>query len=180
MIIRNNIAQNLGSNKNAKFWKEVKNVNKSKSNCKIIPNEIDGVVGSDICNLFKRNYENLYSDSKMRNFDMLMRECNLKIMNGCNDWLNDKANNHLHDVTYEHVKAAIGKLKNNKKDEHYLICSDAFKNAPPVLFYALSFIYNCMIKFCITTDVFNVVTIVPIAKNNRKSKMTLPTTEQSH
>ena len=123
-----------------------------------------------ICRVFEVKYKSLYSAGSNDGLLVLLDECNQAILSNCSENLYANGKNHMHIVTDSMVKKAVKKLKMNKKDDHYIVCSNAFKNGPESIFGVMSFIFNCMIKFGVSNDIFDIITFVPIIKSSKNSK----------
>ena len=77
-------------------------MNKSKKACS---NNIDGVTGDRICNVFKHKYESLYGRSEPGSLSSTLERCHERISADC---LTDhNTENHLHDITSQMVCCAI-------------------------------------------------------------------------
>ena len=144
----------------------MKKVSNTKSNN--VSYFIDSKTGRDACDIFYDKYRRLYTRSSENSLNSIINQCNVKIELDCIG--HDNAlNSHLHFITPVMVQSAVKRLKKGKKDEcNFSICSDCFINAPPILFYYLSVLFNFMLNHFSTNDIFNAIILIPIYKNKGK------------
>ena len=114
--------EKLLQNESRDFWSEVKgDINYS------VTNVIDDMhEASHMSNLFIQKYADLYNSVSCYTNDMneLVDNISDKIKYGCNR-VNCYCN---HNITYQNVIAAVGKIKEHKSDVNYCLNSDHVAN----------------------------------------------------
>ena len=73
-----------------------------------------------------------------------------------------------HEITGETVKNAIFKLKSDKDDEVYNLCTNSFIHASDLVFEKLGQLITIMIRHGLASEIVNTSIIKPIPKNKKK------------
>ena len=162
-IVKNRIAESLYEGNSIKFWANINKMKTSKTTCSQV---IDGYSGTDACNIFKVKYENLYNKVQGNNNHEVRSKIQEEILCKCGQ---GKGRFHLHSVKVEHVQKAILSLKTGQLDNNCMLISDSFIFGSYRLQVMLAFLFTIMIRHGFTCNVFNIVALIPIPKNKRKS-----------
>ena len=153
------------------FWKEVSKINSKSSEGK--PNDvIDGACGTGACENFRIKYKELYSKCTNENYDDLLLFCENEIENKCL-CTDNEVGMHLHNITPLMVGMAVKKLKRGKTEELPILTTDNIIDGTNKLNIVLSLLFTFMIKHGFSSEIFNLIIISPILKDNRLKKMIL-------
>lgn len=163
-IVREKVSASLKDGNPKSFWN---NINKINGSQKICSNNIDGVDGERICDVFKQKYETLYSKSDPLSLHSTIERCRDNVEVSCMSNCNSEG--HLHKITSLMVRCAVKKLKKGKLNDSTNIFSDAFINGTDLLFYYLSLLFTFMLTHSYSHDHFNVVILSPLVKDKRKN-----------
>ena len=161
-IIKCNTSNHLNKKHFSQFWETIRKIKyrDNKSN----PNIIDDISGDqNIANHFKDKYSTLYNSRKGISDNTYARQ-NVKISDKC---LKNECHE-KHNITYLDVKTAIKKLKKDKYDMIYNICTDNITNASNYFIELLAKIFNSMLIHGFSFNELNKSVIKPIIKNKRK------------
>ena len=159
------MASALSNNSSRAFWSEV---NKVKQVKKLIPNIVDDCTGkTDIGNLFKEKYKNLYNCVSYCSKDMnqLKNDVNINIKNSCNV---GKCK-YSHQISIDDIVKGISHIKPGKTDGDVGHCSDHILNGTHLLHNYLSILFNSMLCHGHSPDGIVLSTITSIPKCKRKS-----------
>ena len=163
--ILNKTAEQLNDKKFNEFWHTIRKLKGSNKNFASV---VDGNTSDNsISSRFRDIYCDLYNSFNDREFSNITKDVDTLINNKCNMGLCSSA--HCHDIDSEAVKKAIFKLKANKDDEVYGICTENFINGTHMVFNKLSQLITVMIKHGFASEIINTSFIKPIPKNNKKS-----------
>lgn len=162
LIEKRKVAETLANSNKNKFWSVMNSLKKSKR-----PNSsvIDGLTGLDACNAFKRKYQDLYTRDDLVELNGIKQHINDSITR-CSS---NRCTHQLHSVNVEQVRRAITHLKSGQSEINSNIVSDCFLSGTYRLHVMLAFLFSIMIRHGFTCDVLNVVPIIPIPKDMRKS-----------
>ena len=160
-ILRSNVGSALSDSNPKIFWQQIRKI----KNCRTeISKFIDGESNQDACNVFMNKYVDLYSKSDNHQvFESLKIRCRSNIESICSNRDNEK-NIHLHRITPEMVKNAVSSLHKGKVDDDLIIFTDAFIEAPYILFILLSCVFTIMLTHGFNSSIFDLITIHPIIK----------------
>ena len=163
-IVKEKVSASLKDGNPKSFWN---NVNKINCSQKVCSNNIDGVSGERICDVFKHKYKSLYGRSDPLSLSSTIEKCQESVENSCISNFNTKG--HLHKITSVMVQCAVKKLKKGKLNDSTSIFSEAFINGTDLLFYYLSLLFTFMLTHSYSHDHFNVVMLSPLVKDKRKN-----------
>ena len=156
----------LRSGNNTDFWQKISKIAKRKDG---VSSVIDGQIGDGACKAFSEAYSKLYNSNPSDNIEETIGNVNNIVNNQCQGLGKCNDQNHLHKVTPEMVKRAIGRLKRNQFDYTCNIMSDNFIYGPENLYIILSFLYTMMLSHNFIHENLNVTTLIPIPKDKKKS-----------
>ena len=161
------LAEDLMSNDNTNFWKEIKKTSRSAT---MLPNSVNGHIGSDnICTHFAEKYRNLYNSVSYDQYEMdeLLQNIDDNIAAVCESG-HCKCNLHHH-INADEVTFAVNLLKYNKNDGHGQLSTNHIKYGSRRLFVLISLLFSSMLKHGYIPNDMLRCTVMPIPKNNRKS-----------
>ena len=161
--IKEKIANALNNGSSKIFWQEI---NKISKNNKVRPCEVDGSVGIDACNVFKNKYYNLYNEAPDENLVEFLNNMEIEIERAC---VGSSTSSHLHVISDEMVKKAIGKLNKGKGDVSDLVFTDSFINAPLIVYEFLAKVFSSMLLHGFSCNIFDLIKFSPLIKDKRKS-----------
>ena len=131
------------------------------SNNKSLPNSVDNISGdSNVSEHFRNIYYNIYN-VHLTNMD-LFEAIETNISNENFVWL-DK-------ITPELVSKLIGRLNNGKNDQFFNFKSDGLKLSKDIISIPLAKILKAFLVHGYATDLFLSCSLIPLIKDNRKSK----------
>ena len=161
----NRIADYMVDNQVCNFWKEVRRIDSNK--CRMA-RCIDVVMGeSDICKLFAKKYEGLYSSVSYNCAELsLVKE---KITHGINTSCSFGKCYFKHKFSVDDVSCAIKQLKRSRGDGKVKCMSDYIINATSKATLYLSLLFNSIICHGFVPSEMLLGTLIPIPKNKRKS-----------
>ena len=163
IIVKNKIADSLSEVDDKKFWMHMNKLKLSKPACSEM---IDGRNGVEACNVFKDKYKSLYNTAQDNNIQYVAGQIREQISCKC---MYERSMTHLHSVTMNQVQKAIGALKSGQLDNSCSLVSDCFIYGSYRLYVMLAFLFTVMIRHGFSCSIFNVVALIPIPKNKRKS-----------
>ena len=163
-IVRSRVADDISRKKFCNFWSEIK---KMKGSCRKTTNVMDNVVGnSDICELFRQKYNNLYN-SPAYNSNDLVNELQKSISKTCSR--NCNSSKHLHFIRPRMVSDAICKLKSESYDKLYDLYAKNLTHGTDKLNVLLAMSFTAFLTHGLSPSLLNTSYLVPIPKNVRAS-----------
>ena len=146
------------------FWSTIKSM---KGSDKTIASIVDGYsTDGAISDHFRSIYNVLYNSIEDDNFVNIIDDVNILVNRKCNSGMCTSA--HCHKITGETVKNAILKLKSDKDDEVYNLCTNSFIHATDLVFEKLGQLITVMIYHGLASEIVNTSIIKPIPKNKKK------------
>ena len=126
-------------------------------------NIIDNVTGEkDISTHFSNIYKGIYNHHDEVDLVSLFDSVNEKVNELDKHWLQK--------ITPECIKTLIGKLKIGKNDEFYDFKTEAFKYTSDIIAQSISKLFKSYLIHGHFPNIFLYCTLIPIVKNNSKSK----------
>jgi len=151
------MADALQSGRNRDFWKEVKNMQKSK---KTIPTVVDNANNKhDIAELFHTKFKDLYNMTGIdsNSMESILSELNKRIVT---------CNKQSHAVTVNTVKRLAHKLKRDKYDGLHGLNSSCIVYGSQRLHTLLSMYFSAVISHGHTSEMLYLGTLCPIPKSS--------------
>ena len=161
------MAEAIANNHNRNLWIEAKKVKQTNSSITNIMGNVSGT--HNINSLFEEKFKDLYNSVGFDNKDLesLRSKLDHSIRKEHTDY-KFKANS-INCVTVNDVKAAINKLKSDKKEENGLNINH-FKLDCNRLNIVLSLLFNSMLVHGVAPDELLVGIMSPLIKDSRKSQ----------
>ena len=166
-IRSNRMAEAIANNHNRNLWMEAKNIKQINNS---IPNIMDNVSGSENINsLFENKFKDLYNSVgfEQKALESLRSKLDESIRKDHTDY--KLKTNDINCITVNDVKAAITKLKSDKKEENGLNINH-FKLDCDRLNIVLSLLFNSMLVHGVAPDELMVGIMSPLIKDSRKSQ----------
>ena len=164
----------VAKNDDRSLWDEARKMSRCSSK---LPNTMDGKNDEiEISHIFTEKYNNLYNSVgySKRNMDLLRKDIDARITNGCAS--NAEMSDHNHSITVAEVKAAVDLLKYDKKEENGLN-TNHLKYGTDRLYVIIALLFNCMLSHGIAPDELLLGTMIPLIKNSRGKNTALTTIE---
>ena len=148
----------------SKFWEEVKRI---RGNSKVIANNVDGVQGDAIADVFANKYNGLYNSVSYDDGEMSILKKDIDVMiHSCYDHSTDVR---TPVISVQDVALAVGEMKTGKRDANHMLFTHHLVHGTNRLFVLLSlFFTSAVVHRCIPSEI-NTSTLVPIPKNTKKS-----------
>ena len=99
-------------------------------------------------------------------FVNIIDDVNNLVINKCSSGMCESA--HCHSVNGDTVRNAVFKLKSDKDDEVYNLCTNSFIHATDLVFEKLGELVSVMIRHGLASEIINTSIIKPIPKNKKK------------
>ena len=122
--------------------------------------------GDAISDNFRVIYNDLYNSIDDVTFVNIIDDVNNLVINKCSSGMCEYA--HCHSVNGDTVRNAVFKLKSDKDDEVYNLCTNSFIHATDLVFEKLGELVSVMIRHGLASEIINTSIIKPIPKNKKK------------
>ena len=162
--LRNKTANQMVNKSSDKFWSSIRKMKGSENTIASVVD--DQTTDGAISDRFRLIYNDLYNSIDDDNFVNIIDDVNNLVDNKCSSGMCASA--HCHTVTGDTVRKAIFKLKSDKDDEVYSLCTNSFIHATDLVFEKLGQLITLMIRHGLASEIINTSIIKPIPKNKKK------------